>query len=55
MTSEKAKECMERYKSNKKKMEKKKYPVKRGYLYGQYNYSNIEFRKQTYQMQDVAL
>ena len=45
MTSEKAKECMERYKSNKKKMEKKKYPVKRGYLYGQYNYSNIEFRE----------
>ena len=45
MTSEKAKECMERYKSNKKKMEKKKYPVKRGYLYGQYDYSNIEFRE----------
>ena len=45
MTTRKAKNCMKRYKSNKKKMEKNPYPVKRGYLYGQYNYSNIEFRE----------
>ena len=42
--SEKAYECIQRYKTNKTNMESNKtYIVKRGYLYGQNYYSNIKF------------